>query len=170
VSRTKQKSRLKILLLLGVLSLGSCYTLKNASIPKDARFFQIEIFRNTTALAPATMAQDFTDALRNKIVTESQLAFNEETPDYIFKGTVTGYDVTPESPQANGNAFLNRLTIIVQVEFTNVKDPDASWKKRFSQFSNFDANRNLLDVQDALISEINRLLVDEIFNDAFANW
>lgn len=152
------------------LCLQGCYTFKNASIPKEAKYFQIDIFRNTAPLAPPTLAQDFTDALRNKIITESQLAFNADEPDYTFQGTVSGYTVTPESPQADGSAFLNRLTITVEVEFTNRKDESQSWKKRFSQFSNFDANRNLLDVQDELITEINRLLVDEIFNQAFANW
>lgn len=121
-------------------------------------------------MAPPTLAQDFTDALRNKIVTESRLSFNEDAPDYIFNGNVVGYEVTPESPQADGRSFLNRLTITVEVEFTSELDEKQSWKKRFSQFSNFDADRNLLDVQDELIAEINRLLVDEIFNQAFANW
>lgn len=156
--------------IIATLLLQGCYTFKNASIPKDARYFRIDIFRNTAPLAPATLAQDFTDALRNKIITESQLAFNTEDPDYTFQGTLSGYVVTPESPQADGSAFLNRLTITVEVEFTNMLDETQSWKKRFSQFSNFDSNRNLLDVQDDLITEINRLLVDEIFNQAFANW
>ena len=157
-----------LVIILGMLP--GCYTFRNASIPKDAKYFQIDIFRNTAPLAPATLAQNFTDALRNKIITESQLAFNTTSPDYRFSGLVSGYAVTPESPSADGSAFLNRLTITVEVEFTNVRDETQSWKKRFSQFSNFDANRNLLDVQDELIEEINRLLVDEIFNQAFANW
>ena len=153
-----------------LLTTAGCYTFKNASIPGEAKYFQIEIFRNAAALSPATMAQDFTDALRNKIVTESRLSFNDQQPDYIFKGAVTGFAVTPESPQADGSSFLNRLTITVEVDFTNKLNEEQSWKKRFSQFSNFNADTNLLDVQDQLIEEINRLLVDEIFNEAFANW
>lgn len=153
-----------------LVSASGCYSFKNASIPAEARHFRTDIFRSTAQLAPPTLAQDFTDALRNKIVTESRLSFNEDAPDYIFNGNVVGYEVTPESPQADGRSFLNRLTITVEVEFTSELDEKQSWKKRFSQFSNFDADRNLLDVQDELIAEINRLLVDEIFNQAFANW
>ena len=157
-------------LLMFMVASPGCYTFKNASIPSEAKYFQIEIFRNAAALSPATMAQDFTDALRNKIVTESRLSFNDQQPDYIFKGAVTGFAVTSESPQADGSSFLNRLTISVEVDFTNNLDEEQSWKKRFSQFSNFNSDTNLLDVQDQLIEEINRLLVDEIFNEAFANW
>jgi hypothetical protein len=156
--------------LLAATLLAGCYTFKNASIPPNASFFYTEMFRNASSLAPPTYAQDFTNALRNKIVTESKLSFNEVTPDYTFKGTVVGYEVTPESPQADGRSILNRLTITVEVDFTNHLDEETSWKRRFSQFSNFGANQNLLDVQDALVEEINRLLVDEIFNASFATW
>ena len=156
--------------LLAATLLAGCYTFKNASIPPNASFFYIETFRNSTTLAPPTFAQDFTNALRNKIVTDSKLSFNEENPDYTFKGTVTGYEVTPESPQADGRTILSRLTITIEVDFTNHLDKESSWKRRFSQFSNFGATQNLLDVQDQLVEEINRLLVDEIFNASFATW
>jgi len=67
-------------------------------------------------------------------------------------------------------AAQNRLTISVKVKFTNNKDHEQDWEKTFTQYEDFDSNRSLTDVEDALASAIIKKLVDDIFNASVANW
>ncbi|MEK7256084.1 MAG: LPS assembly lipoprotein LptE, partial [Bacteroidota bacterium] len=80
------------------------------------------------------------------------------------------FDVTAEAPKAGETIGFNRLTISVNVRFVNHKNEKANWNQQFSFFDNFDASQNLLDVQEQLVDNISRELVERIFNKAFTNW
>jgi hypothetical protein len=62
------------------------------------------------------------------------------------------------------------LTITVQIDFVNKKNPKASFKQSFSRFSDFAATQALQNVENQLIEEIGKQLADDIFNKAFVNW
>lgn len=165
-----QRMRFSILLLISVLLFQGCYSLKNVSIPPEWNSFYIPVIDNISDNVVPLLDQNFTEQLKDKIINESRLSFDDVDPDIELRGTITNFDVTAEAPQANATTSFNRLEIKVAIEFISNKNEEENWKRNFSWFSTFDANVNLLDVQDALIEEISEKIIEDIFNAAFSNW
>ena len=88
----------------------------------------------------------------------------------MLKGAITGYEITPVAAQGNEKAALNRLTITVDVEFTNSKNDKQSWHNSFQRFADFSSSTNISTIETQLIDNINQQLTEDIFNKAVVNW
>jgi hypothetical protein len=117
-----------------------------------------------------SLSANFTDALTMKMITNTRLSQVDEEGDLAFEGEITGYSVAPQAITSTEVAAQNRLSISVHVKFTNLKDPTQDFDKTFSQYEDYDSQRNLSDVENELIDAINEKLVEDIFNAAVANW
>lgn len=159
-----------LLLTILMISQPSCYSFKGISIDPSISTFYVSIFDNASNDAPPTLGQDFTEVLRDKIRNESRLNLKDTDPDIDFTGSISSFRVTAEAPEPGETTSFNRLTITVAVNYVNNRNEDNKWKKNFSYFANFDANQNLLDVQDQLISTISDQIVEDIFNFSFTDW
>jgi hypothetical protein len=80
------------------------------------------------------------------------------------------YRTNPVAIQGNETAAKNRLSVTVSVEYTDTTNPEASFEKNFTRFADFDSNRNITDVEQDLIVEINEQIVQDIFNESVVNW
>ena len=149
---------------------GSCYTLNGVSISPETRSFYISQFDVTTAEAPPDVGQRFSELLKARINNNTRLAFGDEAPDVEFVGSIVGFTVTPEAPNPQTGADLNRLTIRVQVDYTDTKTEANSYSQTFTDFENFPGTTDLLAVQDQLIEVLFDRLTEEAFNKAFSNW
>lgn len=87
-----------------------------------------------------------------------------------FEGSITSYNVSPQAIQSNEVAAQNRLTISVNVKFTNLKDEKQNFETTFSRYADFQSNININTIEEQLITEINDQLADDIFNKAVINW
>lgn len=158
---------------IGVLLSGCTanYSLSGASIPDYAKSFSVQYFKNTAQLAPATIPQGFTDALRNYIASHSRLSLANEG-DLDFSGAVSNYTIAPVTVSANApsQSQTTRLTITVDITYTDKKDAKKCFNASFSRYADFPSSQNLSAVQDGLISTIDNLLVQDIFDKAFNNW
>ncbi len=153
-------------------SLSSCflfYTFKDISIQPDVKTFYVDDFDNIAKNSPPTLNQDFAEALRRKIVNETSLNYEEKEPHIIFSGSIVSYNVSAQAPTQDG-ASLNRLDIKVKVKYENVLHEEEYWEQTFGYYSDFSADQNLIDVQDALTNEIFNHILDDVINKAFNNW
>ena len=146
------------------------YSFTGASISPDVKSVSIDLFPSYAALAPPNMPQLFTETLRDKFVSLTNLDLIKNNADIRFKGSITNYRTSPVAIQGNETAALNRLTVTVSVEYTDTKNPDASFEKQFSRFADYESSKNLTDVEQTLIIEINDQLVQDIFNESVVNW
>lgn len=153
-----------------VFVFNGCYTFTGISIPADVFTFYVETFDNQTANSPQNLREIFTEALKDKIRNESRLVLTDTDPDIVFSGAITTYDVSFEAPKPGEETAFKRLTIVVNVDFTNNKNEELNWKSKFNYFNNFENDEELVDVQDELIDNINEQLVEDIFNKSFTNW
>jgi hypothetical protein len=163
---------LSILALLIGSSGCKVYSFTGASLPADVKTVTVEQIRNSANNGPALLNQTITDALKNKLVTEASLRQVTYDGDLVFKGAVTGYSFSAQAPTAQLQSGVNRLTITVQISFENKKYPKDSWKQpeTFSRYSDAPGSANLNDVQDILVRDIVKQLMDDIFNKAFVKW
>ena len=146
------------------------YSMTGASISPEVKTISIRFFQKTAALGPASLGQTFTEALKDKFVSQTNLTLVDRDADLTFEGSIPGYTVSPLAIQANEVAALNRLSISVNVKFTNLKDEKQSFETTFTRFADFASTQNITSVEDQLIKEINDQLIDDIFNKAVINW
>ena len=168
-------SVLFIFLLLSVFS-GCKITLKNTYIDYTIyKTASVEQFEIVAANAPPSAAQQFSERLKLKILSDTRLQYiNGSTGDIAFSGQLTRYEVTSIAPQGTDNTtFQQRLTITMSISCKDNKDPQPtkSWEAaNFTRFANFSADTDLASVQDALITEIYDQLLEDVFNRAFTGW
>jgi len=146
------------------------YSFTGASIPAEAKTISIQHFPNNASMVEPTLSQAFTDALRDKFVSQTNLTLIQKGGDLMIDGAIVAYTVKPVAIQSNQTAALNRLTITVNVRFTNTYDKDKDFETSFTRYEDYPSNKDLAIVQQNLIDLINEMLVDDIFNKAVVNW
>ncbi|NEU08783.1 LptE family protein [Flavihumibacter sp. R14] len=160
------------LLMLPILLHVSCgYKLSGASIPVEMKTVSVQFFENNSTLVVPYLSQNFTEALKNRIRNQSRLSIIRSEGDGNFEGRITDYSIRPVAVQGDDRAGLSRLSITVNVKYTNVLKPEQSYEQSFTRFHDLDLARAPLQAQEAdLIPRINEQLTEDIFNRAFANW
>lgn len=165
-----------IALLLSSFSLTGCifmkggYTLSGASIPEAAKTFSVAYFPNNAPMVSPTLSTALVEALKDKFSRQTKLQLVESGGDFAFEGEIIGYTSTTASVSSDDYAILNRLTITVKVEFTNVIEPDNSFTQTFKAFADYDSTQLLTDIQTTLDDEIIQQLVTDIYMAAASNW
>lgn len=153
---------------------NSCSVSLNGSvIPPELKTLNIQYFENTAPLVVNNLSQQFTEALKNRVRTQTSIDIVRGESDATLSGAITGYNYAPISIQATDNntapiAGASRLTITVMVKFTYDKDKKLSFEQSFSKSRDFTGDISSQEQQ--LILDINKQLTDDIFNKAFNNW
>lgn len=137
----------------------------------NAKTIQIDFFPNQAALVEPNLSQRFTQDLRDLFTRQTNLSLVKSGGDLLFEGEITEYRITPLSATANQLAAQNRLTIVVNVRFTNALVEKDNFEKQFSFYSDFDANQNPKGaVLDGLLEVIFKEITQNIFNASVAKW
>ena len=154
----------------GCIFMKGGYSFTGASIPDAAKTFSVAYFPNNAPMVSPTLSTMLTESLKDKFSRQTKLQLVEEGGDFAFEGEITGYSSTTASVSSDNYAQLNRLTITVRVEFTNVVEPQNSFVQSFSQFADYDSQQLLTDIQSELDQQIVDQIVTDIFMAAAANW
>ena len=161
---------LSTVLLTGCIFMRGGYSFSGASIPDAAKTYSVAYFPNNAPMVSPTLSTMLTEALKDKFSRQTKLQLVEENGDFAFEGEITGYSSTTASVSSDNYAQLNRLTITVRVEFTNLVEPNNSFVQTFSQFADYDSQQLLTDIQSDLDQQIVDQIVTDIFMAAAANW
>ncbi len=162
----------------GLFGLSGGYSFTGAQIPPTAQTFSIGYINNNSSRVLATLSNALTEALTDRFVRQTRLSQVAENGDLAFEGEITDTTDAPSSIAAtndgmsDGAAAMNRLTVTVQIRFTNVLQPEWSFTspQTFSAFADYDATQSFPSMEAALIEEIVTALVDNIFNASVAQW
>lgn len=159
-----------LLVFIATASLVGCkISFTGASIPPDAKTISVSFFPNNAAVVQPTLSQSFTEALRDIFISQTTLSLIGSNGDLSFEGAITDYRVSPVAIQADV-ASSNRLSVTVNVIFTNKKDPTKDFEQNFTRFVDFPSSQNLTSIEAELIRQVNEQLVQDIFNKAVINW
>lgn len=145
------------------------YSFTGASVAPDVKTISIATFPSYAALSPPALSQNFTEALKDIFLQQTNLTLVKQNGDLLIEGEITDYRVQSEAVQ-DAAATLNKLTITVKVRYTDTKDEKNSYEQTFTGFEQFDANTNLSSVEQTLIDQINEQLTQDIFNKSLGNW
>ena len=149
----------------------SCsYSFTGASVSPDVKTVQIDFFPNHSSLVQPSLSQTFTEKLKDRFVSQTNLELVKNSGELVFEGAITNYFSQPMAIQSTEQAALNRLTISVQVKYTNKKDTEKSFETAFTRYADFSSSQNLASVEVRLIDEICEQLVNDIFNKSVVNW
>lgn len=153
--------------------MASCtvkYSTTGASISPEVKTVSVAYFENYAPIVEPGFSQNFTNTLRDKFTNQTSLEMVSSGGDLHFQGKITDYNSQPQALSGDQRAMTNRLTIAVQVAYTNAIDPDKNFDKSFSRYEDYDSDKNLNDVKAELHEEIIDQLVQDIFNQAVVNW
>lgn len=164
-----------LFLLLPVLvSFNSCsIKLNGSSIPPEMKTVAVPFIENNAATVLPSLSQTLTEAFKTVIRNQSRLNIVQSDADAIFEARITGYDLKPVAIQDvnRPTAGQNRLTIRVNVKYTNNILTKQSFEESFERYYNFPAgNVDLSQIQGSVIKIIVDQLTQDIFNRAFAQW
>ncbi|THF51249.1 hypothetical protein E6C50_05620 [Flavobacterium supellecticarium] len=137
----------------------------------DAKTFQVNYFQNNAPLVEPGIERTFTLELQKIIQNQTNLSLTNTGGDLIYEGEITDYRITPMGSNANQGADQNRLSITINVRFTNKNKSDDDFERKFSFYYDFPANDQLVGsrLSEALNVVFERITQD-VFNQSLAKW
>lgn len=147
------------------------YRFNGASIDYNTtKTITINDFPIRAALVYPPLATTFNETLKDAYTRQTRLSLVPSGGDLVLEGEITGYTLTPQAVTEDAYASQTRLTVTVQVRYTDTKHPNNDVENSFSAYRDFPSSSMLTDVQDELIEQITEELADLIFNATVGNW
>lgn len=167
------KKSILISLLLTLLLAGCSikYSLNGASIDyTKIKTVSIADFQNLAPTVYPPLAQRFTEDLKDRFQRQTRLRDIPTNGDLSIEGEIVGYDLSAEAVQENAFAAKTRLTLRINVRFTNKVNEEESFEREFTSFGTFDSSQMFVNVQDQLCQELTKDIINQIFNATVENW
>ena len=155
------------------MALSGCgiYSFSGTSIQSDVKSITLPTFEYKALRVNPSLANSLSEKLRDNFRRMTNLEQVEMDGDLQIDGEITGYDVKASAVTADEVAAQNRLTVTVNINFTNRKYPEDSFEnKSFSAYADYDSTNSLDAVENTLCEEIIEKLVEDIFNATVAQW
>jgi outer membrane lipopolysaccharide assembly protein LptE/RlpB len=147
------------------------YSLSGVTIPSNVKTYQVDWFLNEAPLVEPGIERTFTLELQEQILNQTSLDLVNKNGDYIYQGEITRFFIAPMTATADNTASQNRLTVEVNLRFTDTKDDEQSFEKKFSFFFDYDANQQLQgSTLDTALGEIFDQIVQDIINETLMRW
>ena len=127
-------------------------------------------FPNNAPMVNPSRSNNLSEAVRDLFSRQTRLQILRKGGDLELEGSIIGYDLTQGAISVDSYASESKLTIRVQVHYTNNVNPEDSFDKVYSAWRTFDANLMLSDVQDELCNAIVTDIAESIYNDTVAKW
>ena len=158
--------------LLILLTFNSCSVYNFTGTGKiDAETFQVNYFQNNAEVVEPGIERQFTQRLQNLIQNQTNLSITNENGDLLYEGEIVEYRISPMTATADQRAAQNRLSISVNVRFSNKKKEDDDFEKRFSFFYDFSGDALPSGaILNTALDEIFERITQDIFNESLAKW
>jgi hypothetical protein len=159
-----------ILLIATTFSSCSIYNFTGAGAI-DGKTFQVNFFQNNADLIEPGIDRDFTLALQDLIQNQTNLSLVSTGGELVYEGEIVDYRITPMTATADQQASQNRLTIRVNVRFSNKNKETDDFEKTFEFYYDYPAQSQLVGtVLNEAIKVIFERITQDIFNESLAKW
>ena len=172
-SRGKGMARLSCLMLVSLM-LVACsvsYGLNGASIDyTKTKTIQINDFPIRSSYVWGPMGPLFNNALKDEFANHTRLVQVKRNGDLKIEGEIIQYTQRNKSVSSEGYSAQVELTMTVSVRFTNNVNHKEDFERQFSASQTYESTQNLNSVQEELVTQMTKDLVEQIFNATVANW
>ena len=170
----KASNLLMTLTMILIMALAGCtisYKFNGASINYDIiKTISIDNFPNRALYQWGPMESMFNNALSDKYASQTKLQQVNSGGDLTLSGEISAYDQINKSISSDGYSSMVQLKMVVNVRFANSTNHDEDFERQFSATRDFDATQSLDSVQEELVEQMIKEIVEAIFNAAVANW
>ena len=155
-----------------LFTLSSCSVYNFTGTGKiDAKTFQVGYFQNVSELVEPGIDRDFTRRLQDLIQNQTNLNLTSTDGDLVYEGEIVEYRISPMTATADLTAAQSRLSITINLKFSNKKKPEEDFEKRFSFYDDYDGNNLPTGAQlkkslDIIFERISQ----DMFNATLAKW
>ena len=155
-----------------VFALSGCSVYNFTGTGKiDAKTFQVNYFQNNAELIEPGIERTFTQVLQNLIQNQTNLSLTNSGGELLYEGEIVEYRISPMTATADQRAAQNRLTISVNVRFSNKNKEDDHFEKRFSFFFDYPGTEQLVaSRRTEALEVIFERITQDIFNESLAKW
>jgi hypothetical protein len=166
------KKAYSLLLLISLSILTSCSVYNFTGTGKiDAKTFQVNFFHNNAELIEPGIDRTFTLTLQDLIQNQTNLNLVKSGGDLTYEGEITSYRISPMTATADQRAAQNRLSIRVNVRFSNRKKEADNFEKTFDFFYDYPAEQQLTGATlNNAVKVIFERITQDIFNESLAKW
>lgn len=127
-------------------------------------------FQNRAPYQWGPMATMFNETLVDMFLQQTKLRQVDRAGDLQFDGEIVSYDQFNKSISSDGFSSMVQLKMTVNVRFTNNTNHEEDFERQFSATRDFDATQSLDSVQEELVGQMIKEIVEAVFNAAVANW
>lgn len=161
-----------VILVMGTTAACSVsYKFNGASIDyTKTKTIQLADFPIRSSYVWGPMSPMFNNELKDKFASNTQLRQVSRNGDLKIEGEITQYSQRNKSVSAEGYSAQTELSITVNVRFTNTKNHNEDFERQFTSAKTYDTTKSLASVQEELVTQMVKDLVDQIFNATVANW
>ncbi|WP_396146934.1 LptE family protein [Flavobacterium sp.] len=161
-----------LVILLVTLTFSSCGIYNFTGTGKiDAKTFQVNYFQNNAPLFQPGIDRTFTLKLQDLIQNQTNLNLVRTDGDLTYDGEITNYTITPMAATADLKAAENRLSITINVRFTNKNKETDNFEKSFSFFYDYPGDQQLIGSSlTSALDVIFERITQDIFNESLAKW
>lgn len=147
------------------------YKFNGASIDyTKTKTIQISQFPIRSAYVWGPMQAIFNNQLTDVFMRQTKLKQVNRNGDLQISGEIVEYSQFNKAVAADGYSAQTQLKMAVNVRFVNNKNHDEDFEQRFSATTQYDSSLQLNAVQEELVTQMVKDIVDQIFNATVANW
>ena len=154
-----------------VMSCAISYKFNGASIDyTTTKTIQIDPFPIRSSYVWAPMQAIFNNRLTDIYAQQTKLRQVKKGGDLVLSGEITGFDQYNKGVGSDGYSQQVQLKMTVNVRFVNNKNHSQDFERQFSATTEYDATKQLMNVQEELVTQMTKDITDQIFNATVANW
>lgn len=154
-----------------LVSCSISYKFNGASIDyTKTKTIQIAQFPIRSAYVWAPMQAIFNNELTDVYARQTKLLQVNRNGDLQLSGEIVEYSQYNKAVSADGYSAQTQLKMTVNVRFVNNANHDEDFEQKFSATTQYDSSKQLISVQEELVTQMVEDIVDQIFNATVANW
>ena len=171
------KIRTKIVVLMSVVmcSLAACtvsYKFNGSSINYDkVKTISFDNFPNrSAAFVWGPMESMFNTALQDIYMQQTRLKQVRLGGDLELSGEIVNYDAYNKGIGSDGYSTMAELKMTVNVRFKNNTNATENFERQFTASREYNSTQQMSAVQEELVTQMIKEIVEQVFNATVANW
>ncbi|MCE1166025.1 MAG: LPS assembly lipoprotein LptE [Bacteroidetes bacterium] len=161
------------LLILSAVIFQSCgvYSFRGNNPPEGIKTIAVPLFTDNSGFAESGLKEQFTDQLKNKIISDNTLKLVDKTvADGVITCTISSVRDDALVISSNENVTKRKITIVVNVIFENLKKQKKIWDRNYENWGEYNSSTNSFSERTTGITTARDKITDDILNDIISNW